>query len=193
MGYDIRYFLIGQLQYDGSIWDPKLIIKLFYKGFFRLSLKHFRIFTQAVIYIHWRSDAIHTLQVFLRLSNSVCLFSFGELNNDCFWPFGSHWQSSMLEESILTSSFFNNWRAVSSNSEFSIYSGRPLSSKLSHLEYWQLLQHCRSNETICTLSFEFLLTAFSHNFAWGQIFLYLCLSRLNQTCSGTPELNQPHR
>ena len=48
---------------------------------------------------------------------------------------GNHWQSSMLEESISTSTFLNKWRAVSSSSEFSIDLGRPLSSKLSSLEY----------------------------------------------------------
>ena len=67
---------------------------------------------------------------------------------------GNQSQSSMSEESTSTYSFLKNWRAVSSSSEFSIDSGRPLSSKHSRLEYWQLLQHCRSNETICSLSFE---------------------------------------
>ena len=44
----------------------------------------------------------------------------------------------MLEESTSTSSFLNIWRAVSSSSEFLIESGRPLCSKHSRLEYWQL-------------------------------------------------------
>ena len=67
---------------------------------------------------------------------------------------GNHWQSSLLKESFSTSSFLINLRAVSSSSEFSIDSRRTLSSKHPSLEYWQLLQHCRSNKTICSLSFE---------------------------------------
>ena len=39
----------------------------------------------------------------------------------------------------LTSSFFNNLRAVSFSSKVSIDSNKPLSSKYSHLEYWYLL------------------------------------------------------
>ena len=34
------------------------------------------------------------------------------------------------------------------------------------------------------------LTAFSHNFSWGQIFLHLCLGRWNQTCSCITEPKQ---
>ena len=48
---------------------------------------------------------------------------------------GNQSQSSMSEESTSTYSFLKNWRAVSSSSEFSIDSGRPLSSKHSRLEY----------------------------------------------------------
>ena len=65
-------------------------------------------------------------------------------------------QSSMLDNSISIFSFSNNWRGVPSSSEFSIDCGRPLSSKHSRLYYWELLQHCRSNETICSLSFELI-------------------------------------
>ena len=82
-------------------------------------------------------------------------FRLENLTRNFFGPLlGNHWQSSMLEESISISSFLSNWRAVSSSSEFSIDSGRPLISKHFHREYWQLLQHCLSNETICSLSFE---------------------------------------
>ena len=62
-----------------------------------------------------------------RLEN-LAIFLFGPL-------LGNHCQSSMLEESTSTYSFLNNWRAVSSSSEFSIDSGRQLSSKHSRLEY----------------------------------------------------------
>ena len=48
---------------------------------------------------------------------------------------GNQWQPSMLEGSTSTSSFLNNWRVMSSSSQFSIDSGRPLSSKHSRLEY----------------------------------------------------------
>ena len=39
---------------------------------------------------------------------------------------GNQWQSSVLEESNATLSILNNWRSVSSSSEFSIDSERPL-------------------------------------------------------------------
>ena len=39
---------------------------------------------------------------------------------------GNQWQSSVLEESNATSSILNNWRSVSSSSQFSIDSERPL-------------------------------------------------------------------
>ena len=107
---------------------------------------------------------------------------------------GNQWQSSMLEESTPTSSFLNNWRAVSSSCKFSIDSGRPLSSKHSRLEYWQLLQHCRSNKTICSLSFELCLETQSSDciFWWFCLRsdIYLCLLRLNQICFGIPEPKQ---
>ena len=77
------------------------------------------------------------------------LFAFSRLENlkvTLFGPLpGDQCQSSMLEESISTSSFLNIRRAVCSSSEFSIDSSRPLISKYTRLEYWQLLQHCRSN------------------------------------------------
>ena len=48
MGYHVRSFVIGQLQSDGSIWNPKRMNKLIYTEFFTFSSKHFIIFTQAV-------------------------------------------------------------------------------------------------------------------------------------------------
>ena len=89
MGYHIWSFVIGQLQSDVSIWNPKRLNELIYTEFFTFSQKRFIIFTQAVIYIHcgwdinWRST--HTLQVFLNLPHSVCVFLFGKFNNDPFF------------------------------------------------------------------------------------------------------------
>ena len=57
MGYDIQSFIIGQFQSDGPISNPKQTKKLIYTEFYTLSPRHFIIFTQAVIYVHWRSDA----------------------------------------------------------------------------------------------------------------------------------------
>ena len=85
------------------------------------------------------------------------LFQIINISNFTRALFGSllrnQWQSSMLEESILTSSFWDNLRAVSSSSQFSIDSGRPLSSKHSRLEQWQLLQNFRFNKIISHLRF----------------------------------------
>ena len=49
-----------------------------------------------------------------------------------------------------------------------------------------------SNETIYSLSFELncLETQSPHDLASGQIFLYLCLPRLNQAFSGIPKPKQ---
>ena len=79
---------------------------------------------------------LRTLFVSFRLKNLTMTLFGSLLGNQC--------QSSILEESSSTSSFLNKWRAMSSSSEFSIDSGSPLSSEHSRLEYWQLLQHCRS-------------------------------------------------
>ena len=49
MGYHIWSFVIGQLQSDGSIWNPKQINKVIYTEFFTFSPNHFTIFTQTVI------------------------------------------------------------------------------------------------------------------------------------------------
>ena len=53
MGGDIQSFIIGQLQFYGSICNTKLINKLIYTEFFKPSPKHFLIFTQAFTYKPW--------------------------------------------------------------------------------------------------------------------------------------------
>ena len=128
--------------------------KLIYTEFFTFSLKRFIIFTQAVIIytgdlipIEDKSIPFRFFLTFRILLTSFCL------KNVTMTHFG-HWQSSVLEESLSISSFLSNWIAVSSSSEFLIDSERPLSSKNCRLEYWQLLQHCRSNERILSFSFE---------------------------------------
>ena len=159
MAYDIRSFITEQLQSDRSIWNPKRMNKLIYAEFFTLSPKHFGIVTQAVIYIHWRTDAswikIQTFKFSLTFRALLTSFRLENIKMTLLGQLlGDQCQSSMLEELISTFILLNNWRAVSSSSEFSIDLGRPLSSKHTRLEYWQLLQHFRSNETICSLSFE---------------------------------------
>ena len=144
MGYHTRSFFIGQLQSDGSIWNPKRMNKLIYTEFFTFLPKHFVIFTQVVIYIHWRSEPIEDKSISFKFFLIVrTLFASFRLENLTMTPFGlllgNQWQPSMLEEPTSKSSFLNNRRALPSSSEFSIDSGRPLSSKHSRLEYWQLL------------------------------------------------------
>ena len=58
---------------------------------------------------------------FQALFESFCLEN---VTMTLFGPLlGNQWQCSILRESTSTSSFLNNWRAVSSSSEFSIESG----------------------------------------------------------------------
>ena len=123
-------------------------------------------YTGDVIPIEYKSIPF---KFFLTLRILFASFRLENLIMTLFGPIlGNRRKSSMLKDSISTFSFLNNLRAVSSSSESFIDSGRSLSSKHSHLEYW--LQHCRSNETICSLSFK--LTVFSQNFALSQIFLF---------------------
>ena len=76
------------------------------------------------------------IKFFLILPILFASFCLENLTVALFGPLlGNQWQSSMLEESISTSSFLNNWRAVSSSSEFSIDSRKTLSSKHFCLEY----------------------------------------------------------
>ena len=80
------------------------------------------------------------IKFFLILPILFASFCLENLTVALFGPLlGNQWQSSMLEESISTSSFLNNWRAVSSSFEFSIDSRKTLSSKHFCLEYWQLV------------------------------------------------------
>ena len=125
------------------------------------------------------------IKFFLILPILFASFCLENLTVALFGPLlGNQWQSSMLEESISTFSFLNNWRAVSSSSEFSIDSRKTLSSKHFCLEYWQLVPTKQFVASVLSwLVWRCkVLTAFSHNCAWGQMFLYLCLSRMNRTC-----------
>ena len=81
-------------------------------------------------------DKFIPFKLFLTFRILFASFRLENLTMTFFEPLlGNQWQSSILEESTSTSSFLNNRRAVSSSSEFSIHSGRPLSSKHSPLEY----------------------------------------------------------
>ena len=125
------------------------------------------------------------------------LFAFFRLENltsTLFGPLpGNQWQSSMLEESTLTSSFLNNWELCLPVLNFWLTQGGHL---VLNIPVWST--DIYSNTVVLMKQFSpsvlswlvwrrKVLTAFSHNFAWDQIFLYLCLSRLNQTCSVIPE------
>lgn len=69
---------------------------------------------------------------------------------------GNQWQPLMLEEPISTFSFLNNLRAMSSSSECSNYSQRPLDSRYSRLEYFSTV--------VPTKQFVFWVFSFFHNF-----------------------------
>ena len=95
-------------------------------------------------------DKLMPITFFLTFRMVFVSFRLENLTTNLFGSLlGNHWQPSMLEEAISTSHF----RVMSSISECSNYSRRPLNSRHSRLEYWELLLHCRSNETICFLSF----------------------------------------
>ena len=160
--------LIWVIIYDLSLSDSFNLIDPFetqneWINLFTQSFLHFR---QSILqYLHKLSfiytgdlmpveDKSIPFKFFLTFQTLFAPFRLENSTMTLFGPLlGNQWQSSILE-SISTASFLNNWRTVSFSSEFSIDSGRPLSSKHSRVEYWQLLQHCRSNETNCSLSFE---------------------------------------
>ena len=81
-------------------------------------------------------DKAIPFKFFLSFRTLFASFRLENLTTTFFGPLlGNQWQSSILEESTSTSSFLKSWRAVSSSSDFSIDSGRTLSSKHSRLEY----------------------------------------------------------
>ena len=92
---------------------------------------------------------------------------------------GNQWQSSMLEESISTSCFLNNLRALSSSSKLSINLGRPVLN----IPIWSTDSYSSTAVPIkqsapSVLRWLFwrckVLTAFTHNLAWGQVlFIYV--------------------
>ena len=106
---------------------------------------------------------------------------------------GNQWQSSMLEEFISTSNFLHNLGTVSSISEFSIDSGSYLVLIITvwSTDIYSSTAVLMKQYTPSVLSWPVwrhkFLTVFSHDFAWGQMLLYLYLPRWNQTCSGIPQ------
>ena len=141
MGYHIRSIVMGQLQSDGSMCNSKQINKLIYTflHFHQSILQYLHklsfIYTGDLMPIKDKSIFFKFFVTFQALFES---FRLENLTISLFGPLpllGNQSQSSMSEESTSTYSFLKNWRAVSSSSEFSIDSGRPLSSKHSRLEY----------------------------------------------------------
>ena len=131
MGYDVRSFNIGQLQSDGSIWNPKRMNKLIYTEFFTILPKYFIIFTQAAICVHWRD--------LIPMEDKSIPFTFFLTFEFCFNYIsitlsGSH--VGRLNFDIRISEQLESWTWV--------------------LNFPLILvgRHCRSNETICSLSFE---------------------------------------
>ena len=81
-------------------------------------------------------DKAIPFKFFLSIRILFASFRLENLTTTFFGPsLDNQWQSSILEGSTSTSSFLKSWRAASSSSEFSIDSGRTLSSKHSRLEY----------------------------------------------------------
>ena len=161
--------LIWVMIYDLSLSDSFNLMDPFetqkeWINLFPQSFLHFR--RSILYYLHKLSfiyigylipfeDKLISFKFFLIFRILFVSFRSENLTMTLFGPLlGNQCQSSVLEESISTYRFLNNLRAVSSTSEFFIDSGRPLISKHAHLEYWQVLQHCRSSETIYSLSFE---------------------------------------
>ena len=127
MGYHIRSFVMGQLQSDGSMCNSKQINKLIYTflHFHQSILEYLHklsfIYTGDLMPIKDKSIFFKFFVTFQALFESFCLEN---VTMTLFGPLlGNQWQCSILRESTSTSSFLNNWRAVSSSSEFSIESG----------------------------------------------------------------------
>ena len=68
----------------------------------------------------------------------------------------TQWQSSTFDGSTTTFNSSKTFSTVPSRSSFFRDSGNPLISRHSRLEYWLLLQHCRSKDTTLSLSFELI-------------------------------------
>ena len=99
-------------------------------------------------------------------------------------------QSSMLEESISKSSFWTTWELYISVLKFSLTLRGHL---VLNIPFWSTDSYFGTivlTKKIAPSILSWLvwrrkvLTAFSHNFAWVQIFFYSCLPRWNQTYSG---------
>ena len=129
MGYDKRSLIIRQLQSNRSILNPKRMNKLIYKAFY-----FFNIPTGDLKPI---VDKLMPLTFFLTFRMVFVSFRLETLTLSLFGSvLGNQWQPSMLEEPISIFSFLNNLRAMSSSSECSNYSQRPLDSRYSRLEYF---------------------------------------------------------
>ena len=141
MCYDARPIFILYLQPNRSIWYWKRINELIIQYFFTFLPKHLVILAVAAVKKYWRRNSkrsqIHSLQVFLAMKNFFCIFSFWKFDDYTFGP-------------------FEIFSAVFSKSFWSVVSEIPLISRYFRLEYWELLQHWRSKESIW--SFSLLLT-----------------------------------
>ena len=129
MGYDKRSLIIRQLQSNRSILNPKRMNKLIYKAFY-----FFNIPTGDLKPI---LDKLMPLTFFLTFRMVFVSCRLETLTLSLFGSvLGNQWQPLMLEEPISIFSFLNNLRAMSSSSERSNYSQRPLHSRYSRLEYF---------------------------------------------------------
>ena len=90
--------------------------------------------------------------------------------------------ASLLLDNLMTTfllkvtNFSQTFSAVPSRSYFFRDSGNPLISRQSPLQYWVLLQHCLSKDTILSLSFEltFLVIARSDSIFKDLFLRYHC-------------------
>ena len=129
MGYDKRSLIIRQLQSNRSILNPKRINKLIYKAFY--------FFNTPTGDLKPIVDKLMPLTFFLTFRMVFVSCRLETLTLSLFGSvLGNQWQPLMLEEPISIFSFLNNLRAMSSSSERSNYSQRPLHSRYSRLEYF---------------------------------------------------------
>ena len=117
-------------------------------------------------------------------------FRLGNLTMTLFDPLlGNQWQSSILKKPTSTSSFLKNGELCLPVQNFRLTRGGhlvlniPVSSTDSYSSTVVLPKQFVPSVLSCLVWRCKILTSFSHNSAWDQIFLYLCLSRLNQTSS----------
>ena len=129
MGYDKRSLIIRQLQSNRSILNPKRMNKLIYKAFY--------FFNTPTGDLKPIVDKLMPLTFFLTFRMVFVSCRLETLTLSLFGSvLGNQWQPLMLEEPISIFSFLNNLRAMSSSSERSNYSQRPLHSRYSRLEYF---------------------------------------------------------